>query len=224
MNFKSIQSNNDRIFEAWFRDHYIYLILGFLFLFSGLPVLAPFLMKAGITRPAKVIYWVYGFFCHQFPFRSWFLYGFQPFYPLASAGIENILSFESVFHPINMNIEAIREIVGNSDVGYKVAICQRDIAMYISLLVFGLVFASQNRKIKKIPLWIWIVFGVIPLGLDGITQYIGNLPNPFFSSLMRESTPLLRTITGGIFGILTGWYVFPTLELIVHRDSNQKPE
>jgi len=28
----------------------------------------------------------------------------------------------------------------------------------------------------------------------------------------RESTPLLRTITGVLFGIFTGWYLFPMFE------------
>jgi len=30
--------------------------------------------------------------------------------------------------------------------------------------------------------------------------------------IIRESTPLLRTITGSLFGLTTGWYLFPLLE------------
>jgi hypothetical protein len=29
---------------------------------------------------------------------------------------------------------------------------------------------------------------------------------------IRESTPLLRTLTGGLFGWMTAWYLFPMLE------------
>ena len=29
---------------------------------------------------------------------------------------------------------------------------------------------------------------------------------------MRESTPFLRTLTGGLFGWMTAWYLFPMIE------------
>lgn len=224
MNLENNPKTNDQIFETWFRSHYLSLILGFLFIFLCLPVLAPVLFKSGIILPAKVIYWIYGFFCHQLPFRSWFLFGAQPFYPLASAGVANIITFEEFFHPETMDTETIRLLVGNLNAGYKLAICQRDIAMYASLLTFGIVFAFINRKIKRIPLWIWIVFGVVPIGLDGLWQYFGNFPLPLLREIARESTPFLRTITGSLFGILTGWYIFPTLDSIINRDFNKIAE
>ena len=224
MNFDNNPNIKDQNFETWFRNHYLYLILGILFIFISLPVVAPILMKVGINLPAKVIYWIYGFFCHQLPFRSWFLFGTQPFYPLASAGLNNIHSFESVFHQTTIDFGSVRIIVGNSDTGFKIAICQRDIAMYSSLLAFGILFASRNRNIDRIPFWIWILIGVIPIGLDGITQYLGNLPLPFFGAMMRESTPALRTITGCLFGLFSGWYIFPTLESTINKNSISKPE
>lgn len=219
MNTDNTPNINDKKFEAWFKNHYLKLILGFLFIFSGFPVIAPVLMRFGLFLPAKIIYWVYGFFCHQLPFRSWFLFGAQSYYPLARSGIVSVLSFESVFNLESQDYESLRTIIGNSSAGYKIAICQRDIAMYFSLLVFGLFFAIKNRKIKSIPLWVWLIFGVMPLGLDGLTQVLGNNHILFLGDYARESTPLLRTITGCLFGLFTGWYVFPTLEFLVNRSN-----
>jgi uncharacterized membrane protein len=217
MSFENNPNSVDKRFEAWFRKYYLNLILGFLLIFSIIPVFAPVLMKFGLTFPAKIIYWVYSFFCHQFPFRSWFLFGAQPFYPLALTGISQVNSFESTFQITTLNLNSVRSIIGNPYAGYKIAICQRDTAMYLSLFAFGLFFMIRNKRIKRISFGIWLLAGVLPLGLDGLTQYLGNYPLPFFGYLIRESTPLLRTITGSLFGLLTGWYIFPTLETIVNK-------
>jgi hypothetical protein len=61
--------------------HYLAMLNIFIFLYFSLPFLAPTLMKVGALLPARVIYKVYSPLCHQFGFRSFFLYGEQ-FYPL----------------------------------------------------------------------------------------------------------------------------------------------
>ena len=220
MTLQNDSSKRDQVFEGWFKHNYLHLILGSLFFFISLSFFAPVFLKNGLTFPAKVIYWMDGFFCHQLPFRSWFFFGDQPYYPLASAGIKNIISFEEYFHPATMDFGVIRLITGNSQAGFKMAICQRDIAMYLSLWIFGLIFALMDRKIKKLPLWIWIVIGVIPLGLDGGAQILGNLNVPIMGPLSHESTPLLRTITGSLFGLLTGWYIFPSLDAVINKETS----
>jgi uncharacterized membrane protein len=45
-------------------------MLGFLILVNVLPVLAPIFMNMGWTGPAKVIYFIYSFTCHQIHWRS----------------------------------------------------------------------------------------------------------------------------------------------------------
>jgi len=211
--------NRDKVFESWFGRNYLHLILGSLFLFISLSFLAPVFLQIGLTLPAKVIYLMDGFFCHQLPFRSWFFFGDQPYYPLAGAGIKNIQSFEDYFHPSTMDLSAIRLITGNSKAGYKLAICQRDIAMYLSLWIFGLIFAFKDRKIKKLPFWIWLVFGFLPLALDGGLQILGNLDIDFLGTFAHESTPLLRTITGSLFGLFTSWYLFPSLDTVINKKN-----
>jgi uncharacterized membrane protein len=49
-----------------------------------------------------------------------------------------------------------------------------------------------------------------PIGLDGFSQLFSQAP--FNLIPMRESTPFLRTLTGGLFGIMNVWLAYPYLE------------
>ena len=55
-------------------------------IYVGLPMLAPVLMNAGITGPARAIYVIYSPMCHQMASRSFFLFGEQYAYPRDLAG------------------------------------------------------------------------------------------------------------------------------------------
>ena len=98
-----------------------------------------------------------------------------------------------------------RSVIGNEKYGYKMAFCQRDLAMYTSLLLFGSLYLLTGKKIQRIPFLLWLTLGILPLGIDGFIQLIGN---------KWESTPYLRTITGMMFGLFSGWFLFPSLESI----------
>jgi uncharacterized membrane protein len=103
-------------------------------------------------------------------------------------------------------------------VGYKVALCQRDVAIYAAILLFGLLFGFLRRLPLKKPFpslhWaIWLLVGILPMGLDGGTQ-IASQFIPLINSYIpfRESTPFLRTLTGGLFGFTTAWFGYPLVE------------
>ncbi len=199
-------------FSLWLSKNLIHLVNLFLFLYAGLPFLAPVLMKADMTTPAKVIYTIYSPLCHQLGFRSWFLFGEQIFYPRDLAGIPGVKTFEEATGIKSTDILKARDYVGDERVGYKVALCERDTAIYGSMLVFGIIFLLTGKKMKSLPWFVWIAFGLIPIGLDGFSQLpglAGGLPGwvP-----MRESTPMLRVITGVLFGGTTAAYLFPLLE------------
>ncbi|MHB8819976.1 MAG: DUF2085 domain-containing protein, partial [Bellilinea sp.] len=77
---------------------------------------------------------------------------------------------------------------------------------------FSLLFWLTGRKIKPLPWFLWLLFGLVPIGIDGVSQLpslISQLPDWM---IIRESTPILRTITGALFGITTSWYLFPMIE------------
>jgi hypothetical protein len=75
----------DRL-SHWMTRHYLAIVNLFMLTYVGLPVLAPILMKAGQPAPARLLYAIYSPLCHQFGFRSFFLFGAQAEYPLAQAG------------------------------------------------------------------------------------------------------------------------------------------
>ena len=145
-------------------------------------------------------------------FRSWFIFGEQTFYPRALAGIEGVLTYEDITGQTQVNIREAQKFVGNDIVGYKVAFCERDIAIYGSMLLFTLFFILSGRRIKSLPWYIWVAIGLIPIGIDGVSQLPGLATSLPSWLPMRESTPMLRTITGTLFGITTAWYLFPLIE------------
>jgi len=195
----------------WISRHYILVVNIFLFLYVGVPFLAPVLMKAGATQAAKPIYSVYSLACHQLGFRSWYLFGEQPAYPRAAAGVEGLETYGEATGQNEEDLLAARRFVGNEQVGYKVAFCERDVAIYAGMLAFGLVWALWHKRIPALPFWAWIVIGMAPIGIDGFSQLLSQIPGWSFWSY-RESTPFLRTLTGGIFGVTTAWFGFPVLK------------
>jgi uncharacterized membrane protein len=167
-------------------------------------------MKVGAPIPAGIIYRGYSFVCHQFAFRSWFLFGEQNAYPRSEAHVAGDISYQQATGLNGDDILSARAFIGNNQLGYKVALCERDVAIYLGILLFGLLFALLRRKTKSIHWVVWIIFGIIPIGLDGLSQLISQ--SPFSLIPFRESTPLLRAITGFLFGFLTAWFGYPYVE------------
>lgn len=198
--------------SLWLSNHYLALVNILLALYVGVPFLAPVFEKTGHPLPANIIYRVYGIMCHQLAFRSYFLFGEQAYYPSKLAEIPNAITYETLSNSQEIDLLATRAFIGNDVVGYKIALCERDVAIYLTMLLFGLVFGLFGRKFRSIPWYLWVVFGLGPIGLDGFSQLASFMP--FLSSWIpvRESTPLLRTLTGGLFGWMTAWYLFPMLE------------
>lgn len=196
----------------WFTRFYPWFISVVILLFVGLSFLPPILMKSGAEVAANGFYKFYSVFCHQLAYRSYFLFGIQPFYPRELAHLPNVVTYEDASGMPAENITFARNFRGNERLGYKTALCQRDIAIYGSLGLFGIIFALTGKRIKVLPWYIWIIVAIVPIGLDGVSQLPG-LAQGWPSSLpIRESTPLLRTITGMLFGLGTGWFMYPLME------------
>lgn len=184
-------------------------------IYVGLPFLAPVLMHFGLTGPAQAIYTLYFGLCHQLGFRSWYLFGAQAAYPRdifqAWSGIDPNIAIQA-------NLWAAKNFVGNEVMGWKVAYCQRDVGIYAMITLFGLFYAlpQVRARLKSPPVWLYILIGIVPIGLDGFSQLFSGAPwnqFPIFSWLPnRESTPELRTLTGALFGLANAWLAYPYLE------------
>jgi len=210
--------NSIGIFLSKFYPSIIALLLT---IFIGGSFLAPILMEKGKVKAADAIYHIYRIFCHQLAFRSFFIYGEQTVYPRELAHIANVTTYEQEFNDSILDIDFARKEVGNRDAGYKIALCERDLAIYSSLALLAILFQLSGRKIKPIRGYIWFIFALIPIGIDGFSQIPGlssGWPTWF---PIRESTPFLRILTGSLFGGMTGWYMFPLMEESM-RDTNQQ--
>ncbi len=200
-------------FSLWFSRHYLAFINTLLALYILLPISAPIMMKLGEERPAKAIYGFYRPLCHQLAYRSFFLFGEQAYYPLDVAVGSERLSYSQVSGNTNEDMQAASAFIGNDLAGYKIALCQRDVAIYGALLLFGILFALAGRKFKPLLWWLWILLAIGPMGLDGVWQLVSQIQLPFLRWLpIHESTPFLRVLTGAAFGWFTAWFGIPTIE------------
>jgi len=194
----------------FFAKHWLAFFNLFVLAYVGLPFLAPVLMNAGLTGPANIIYTTYSPLCHQLGFRSWYLFGERSAYP------RDIFQQYSGIDP--NDFFAARAFLGNAQMGYKVAFCERDVAIYGAIFLGGILYSLSfiRRRLKPMHWLAWLLIGVFPIALDGFSQLFSQYPYnllPLFNFLpYRESTPLLRTLTGGLFGLANMWLAYPYVE------------
>ena len=85
--------------------------------------------------------------------------------------------------------------------GGQMALCQRDLALYGSMGMAGLLFQASGRRWNPLRWW-WYLVLIAPIAVDGGSQLLG----------LRESTWALRLLTGALFGMATTWIAYPYLE------------
>jgi uncharacterized membrane protein len=173
--------------------HWLALANVFWGLYVILPILAPLFMTAGLTLPARVIYTIYRPACHQRPERSYFLGGPEMVYSpeeLAAAGVD---------------LSPLARDIGNETLGWKMAFCERDVAIYGTIFLAGLLFALARQlrwgpgaRAWRMPLRHFALF-LVPMGVDGVLQLFG----------FYESNWVLRTITGVTFGLGAVLFAYP---------------
>jgi uncharacterized membrane protein len=154
------------------------------FLLGALAV--PVFGRLGWLALADWLEAAYHLTCHQWAFRSFFLFGQQAVYSedqLAALGVD----------PFGFT--------GNADLGFKMAICERDVAIYAGLFVVGLLYARRPALVRPMGFGLYGLL-ILPMAVDGFTQLFG----------WRESTWELRVLTGALFGVASAWLVLPRLQ------------
>jgi uncharacterized membrane protein len=219
-----------RALNRWFEAHWLLALNAAWGVFVILPWLAPVFMAAGLAGPGRVVYFIYNFFCHQLPERSWFLFG--PSFSYTQAQIA-----EAWGRPLSAigNELLRRQFIGAPELGWKVAWSDRMIAMYGSIFVCGLLYALLRERgvsLKSIPWWLFFLF-VAPMTLDGTTHLINDvlrldfrqtnewaailtghiLPGSFYAGDMLGSlNSLLRLVTGVLFGVGVVAFLWPMMD------------
>jgi uncharacterized membrane protein len=199
----------DRL-AAWMARHWLAIFNILVALFVAAPFLAPVLMQLGSTRDCvacatagRVIYTAYSPLCHQLPERSYFLFGAQRTYSVGELEERGAV-------PAGSNIlqRMILRYRGQPGLGFKVALCERDLAIFGSLLVGGLIFGMarsmlrrRGREVPRLPIWAYLI-ALAPIAVDGVTQLLG----------LRESGWILRSVTGALFGLATVWLAYPYIQ------------
>lgn len=183
-----------RIVEFWVQ-HWLALLLTSLFLFTGVPFLAPLAMAAGWTAAGEAVYSFYSIFCHQLPQRSWFLFGPKLTYTLSEL---------QQYDPAN-SAWALRSFAGNPAIGWKVAWSDRMISFYFVTPVFGMVYAGLRAAGVRVKPLSWLALGVLlaPLVLDGATHALNDLLTGMAGVGFRDTNRWLAVLTGNT---LPGFY------------------
>ncbi len=157
-------------------------------LVAVLPFAPPVLLRSGQSWLANLGYLIYRPLCHQLPERSFFLFGRQPLYTLRE--------LQFLVGP-----DVPLRYTGDAVVGWKVAVCERDVAVYGVMFLAGLAFALLRRHLRPLALRSFALL-CAPMAIDGVGQLL----------LLWDSTWWSRVITGGLFGLACIWLAFPYVE------------
>jgi uncharacterized membrane protein len=230
----SFASTSDRLAQAVSR-HWLLLISLVLGVWTTLPWLAPVLMQAGWQGPARSVYFVYSFFCHQLPERSWFLFG--PRLTLSLAEIQAVAGTRDDFF-------ALRHFLGTPDLGWKLAWSDRMVSFYGGWFLFALLYALLRGRTRGLR-WQVAALLILPMALDGISHMISDLwgvtagfrqSNAWLATLTFNAFPqsfytgdawgsfnsLARLVTGLLAAFSLIFWLLPLLDRVVVRDKERR--
>ena len=225
------RSRTSQSLGEWLSSHWLQIFLTIYGLWVFTPFLAPFFMVIGWTGAGKAIYFIYSFFCHQLPERSFFLFGEKIMYTLP----EIQSAWQDTINPM-----ILRQFIGNESMGWKIAWSDRMISFYTSVWLFAVAWWPFRKKIKPLSLLGFALF-LLPLALDGGTHMISDFAgigqgfrdtNQWLATLTNNALPSsfligdalgsfnswARIITGLLAGLGIVWLAFPNIEASFGKD------
>jgi uncharacterized membrane protein len=214
---KSRRSNFQWLSDHWFST---FLIAYGTWIFT--PFLAPVFMHTGWVGAGRSVYFLYSFFCHQLPERSFFLFGQKSMYSLS----EIQAAWQSSVNPF-----ILRQFIGSETMGWKVAWSDRMISFYTSVWFFALFWYPVRTRVKTLPWWAFLLL-LAPIAVDGISHALSDLAgigqgfrdtNAWLVALTNNAFPAsfyagdaigsfnswIRFLTGVFAGVGIGWLAFP---------------
>lgn len=209
----------------WLSRNWFFLFVTGYGLWVCAPFLAPLFMRLGWDGPGKMIYFIYSFFCHQLPERSYFFFGSQMSYSLS----EIQSAWMDTINPL-----LLRKFTGTPEMGWKVAWSDRMISFYGGVWLSALIWYPLRRRIRSLPLW-GLVLLLLPMALDGGSHFISDLagigqgfrdsnlwlatftdfafaPGFYSGDALGSFNSWMRLITGLLAGVGLVWFAFPYIE------------
>lgn len=225
------QLHKSQSMSDWLSQHWLGIFLVLYGLWVWTPFFAPVFMKIGWSGAGKAIYFIYAFFCHQLPERSFFLFGQKTMYALS----EIQSTWQNTINPM-----VLRQFIGNENMGWKIAWSDRMISFYTSIWFFAVAWSPFRKKIKPLSFFCFALF-LFPIVLDGGThmlsdfagigqgfrdtnQWLSVLTNHSLSATFYRGDALgsfnswARFVTGILAGIGIVWLAFPSLEASFEND------
>lgn len=220
---------------SWIATHWFetFLLIYGLWVFA--PWLAPVFMKLGWTAAGNAVYFIYSFFCHQLPERSFFLFGEKTMYSL----VEIQAAWQNTVNPM-----VLRQFIGDGSMGWKIAWSDRMISSYMSLWFFAVLWWPFRRSMKPISWWVFVLL-LVPMAVDGGTHAISDLAgigqgfrdtNEWLGVLTNHSLPMsfyygdalgsfnlwARFSTGLLAGFAVTWIALP--HIFLSQQLHQEPD
>jgi uncharacterized membrane protein len=172
--------------------------------------------------PARAIYGLYSFQCHQLPQRSFFLFGPSTMYSLDQLPLDQ----QDLVNPLTL-----RQYLGNAAMGYKVAWSDRMVSAYSSIPIAAMVWFLFRKRLRHVSIWVFVLL-IIPMAIDGGTHMVSDLAgigqgfrysNGWLAELSNHSLPVtfyvgnalgsfnswMRLITGALFGLGLMFFTMP---------------
>jgi uncharacterized membrane protein len=222
VNIKQTQTSRLLAFSEWLGRYWfeVFLVVYGAWVFT--PFLAPVFMQIGWSGAGKAIYFIYSFFCHQLPERSFFFFGEKTMYSLK----EIQAAWQDTINPL-----ILRQFIGNETMGWKVAWSDRMISFYTSVWFFALLWYPMRHRAKALSWWGFVLL-LLPIAIDGITHAVSDLAgigqgfrdtNQWLAELTNNAFPAtfyagdalgsfnswMRFITGLLAGFGIAWLAFP---------------
>ena len=200
-------------------------------LYVLVPLFAPVAYVNGNPNLGKLINDFYEHFCHQRVERSIFLFSKEApiqFYSVGELKDLNYLpdeprKFERAIWPEYFG----HDFVGDSQVGYKVPLCIRDIALYGGYaLLLTILLLIKDRLLHKIlsfkNLYLLALILALPMVIDGVAQtFIESIKLDFVAATYIHSIEK-RIITGVLFGFGVGLATFKLFNTSSLTKSEEK--
>ncbi|HVX93210.1 MAG TPA: DUF2085 domain-containing protein [Candidatus Dojkabacteria bacterium] len=196
-----------------FKNYPVYIVIILVFLYLFIPFLAPLFFELGQTNVGVAINKIYEPFCHQRVERSLFLFGKDGF--VKEYSVDQLKELDYL-PQTQANVNVWPEYYGhgyygNSEIGFKVPLCIRDIALYLGFVITALVVSlwieKKNKKFQM-SIVLLMVF-LLPMMLDGVAETLIEQLKFQFVPMWFVNDWARRIVTGFLFGMGSALYIIP---------------